>query len=92
MFSYYLQISVFVLAAIASTASAGGPRRRGSQRLSPQNIAAAIAGPDYSGVSLDPRTGRNLAGVFPFAGGARGEARSAQEFTTTTSGKSDGAP
>jgi len=62
-----LKISVLVVALAAAATEAGGPRRR--QRLD-QSFAAH---PE----SLDSRTGRNLAGVFPFANGARGAARHA---------------
>jgi len=72
-----LKISVFVLALTAAGSEAGGPRRRNRQQRQRQGFspAAALGGPTgFSLDELDPRTGRNLAGVFPFANGDRGTA------------------
>jgi len=68
-----LKISVFVLS-LAAVTSAGGPRRRQRQQRQRQGFTAAALR-DQSGLDvLDPRTGRTLAGTFPFANGDRGTA------------------
>jgi len=61
----WLKISVLVFAVASAANAAGGPNpNRRRQQLTP----AASTG-------LDPRSGRNLASVFPFVAGERGNLR-----------------